>query len=728
MSGKFNFDPPSSASSDSGEENETHLAMDSTSDAECITNTATEVEMLDEELEICTALGTVATCESPHENAEGSSSGSGEEAVQIEEDEPAFEDALPSTEGVSTPGHMSPTPHSKPATPLKQQGILGQMRSPRARRQRTSSTSLSGASSTTCQSREPILGGKRRAIYTSGRPPWYDTQGQMVEPFVIGVCGGSASGKTTVARKIIEELDVHWVTLLSLDSFYKILTPKQHEEAERNEYNFDHPDAFDFELVIKTLKRLKEGKKVEVPIYNFLTHRRESKTKTMYGANVIIFEGILAFYSPELVKLLDMKVFVETDSDERLVRRLTRDITSRGRDLDGVLKQYFKFVKPAFDYYIAPSMVHADIIVPRETLHLTGEAVHLTGGETVHRTGETVHLTGGVTVHLTGGVTVHLTGGLTVHLTGGETMHLTGGVTVHLTGGVTVHLTGGVTVHLTGGVTVHLTGGVTVHLTGGVTVHLTGGVTVHLTGGVTVHLTGGRRGFKLREKLAHVSFSDARPCSLHLLPSTPQVRGLHTFIRNKETPRDEFIFYSKRLIRLVIEHALTLLPFRDVCVETPQGVQYSGKRIATERLCGVSILRAGETMEGALCDVLKDVRIGKILIQTNQETGEPELYYLRLPKDIKDYQLFVMDATVATGAAAMMAIKILLDHDVPEDNISLCSLLMTEQGVHNIAYAFPKVKIVTTAIDPGVNDKFYIVPGIGNFGDRYFGTEPPEEG
>ena len=118
----------------------------------------------------------------------------------------------------------------------------------------------------------------------------------MMEPFVIGVCGGSASGKTTVAKKIIKELDVPWVTLLSLDSFYKILTPKQHEESGRNEYNFDHPDAFDFDLVVKTLKRLKEGKKVEIPIYNYVTHSRESKTKTMYGANVIIFEGILAFY------------------------------------------------------------------------------------------------------------------------------------------------------------------------------------------------------------------------------------------------------------------------------------------------------------------------------------------------------------------------------------------------------------------------------------------------
>lgn len=115
------------------------------------------------------------------------------------------------------------------------------------------------------------------------------------------------------------------------------------------------------------------------------------------------------------------------------------------------------------------------------------------------------------------------------------------------------------------------------------------------------------------------------PESLHLLPVTPQIKGLHTFIRNQETSRDEFIFYSNRLIRLVIEYALGLMPFKEVKVETPQNMPYEGKRMACEKICGVSILRAGETMEQALCDVCKDIRIGKILIQTNQSTGEPEV-------------------------------------------------------------------------------------------------------
>lgn len=170
-----------------------------------------------------------------------------------------------------------------------------------------------------------------------------------------------------------------------------------------------------------------------------------------------------------------------------------------------------------------------------------------------------------------------------------------------------------------------------------------------------------------------------------------QIKGLHTFIRNANTSRDEFIFYSNRLIRLVIEYALSLMPFKDVQVDTPQGLSYTGKRMSSNRICGVSILRAGETMEQAVSEVCKNIRIGKILIQTNQMTGEPELYYLRLPKDIKDYRVILMDATVATGAAGIMAIRVLLDHDVPEENIMLVSLLMAEVGVHSIAYAFPKV-------------------------------------
>lgn len=145
-----------------------------------------------------------------------------------------------------------------PASPttipsLKPKGSSS-LRSPRPRRQRTTSINQT----TTINATESIIRHNNRTIYTAGRPPWYNCAGQQVEPFVIGICGGSASGKTTVAQKIIESLDVPWVTLLSMDCFYKILNPEEHERAGRNEYNFDHPDSFDIDLMVDVLRKLKE--------------------------------------------------------------------------------------------------------------------------------------------------------------------------------------------------------------------------------------------------------------------------------------------------------------------------------------------------------------------------------------------------------------------------------------------------------------------------------------
>ncbi|XP_026174033.1 uridine-cytidine kinase-like 1 isoform X3 [Mastacembelus armatus] len=484
--------------------------------------------------------------------------------------------------------------------------------------------SLSPRKRTTSQSKTepPLLRTNKRTIYTAGRPPWYNVTGTTFkEAFVIGLCGGSASGKTTVANKIIEALDVPWVVLLSMDSFYKVLSKEEQELAAKNEYNFDHPDAFDFELLITVLRKLKKGKSIKVPVYDFTSHCRRKEWKTVYGANVVIFEGILAFANKELLKLLDMKVFVDTDSDIRLIRRLKRDISQRGRDISGIIKQYNKFVKPAFEQYIEPTVQVADIVVPR----------------------------------------------------GGENFVALDLIVQH------------------------------------------------------VHSQLEKREITVRSALASAHQGQPLPKTLSVMESTPQVRGMHTIIRNKETSRDEFIFYSKRLMRLLIEHALSFLPLKPVSVETPQGAIYEGKRLSGKRITGVSILRAGETMEQALMAVCKDIRLGKILIQTNHDTGEPELHYLRLPKDISEDYVILMDSTVSTGAAALMAVRVLLDHDVAEDKIFLLSLLMAEMGVHSVAYAFPKVRIITTAVDKEVNDQFHIIPGIGNFGDRYFGTDAPSD-
>ncbi|NXP54709.1 UCKL1 protein, partial [Heliornis fulica] len=306
--------------------------------------------------------------------------------------------------------------------------------------------------------------------------------------------------------------------------------------------------------------------------------------KTVYGANVVVFEGILAFANKELLKLLDMKVFVDTDSDIRLVRRLQRDIMERGRDVVGVIKQYHKFVKPAFEQYIEPTVQVADIVVPR----------------------------------------------------GGENF-------------VALDL-----------------------------------IVQHVHSQLEKVRAGLLRGRQQRP------LTQSGGCSCWQ-PPAPEAPGI--------------------------------APLSSVTVETPQGTTYEGKQFHRQRITGVSILRAGETMEQALTAVCKDIRLGKILIQTNHDTGEPELHYLRLPKEIGEDYVILMDSTVSTGAAAMMAIRVLLDHDVQEERIFLLSLLMAEMGVRSVAYAFPRVRIITTAVDERINEEFHIIPGIGNFGDRYFGTD-----
>ncbi|XP_042320513.1 uridine-cytidine kinase 2 isoform X2 [Sceloporus undulatus] len=181
------------------------------------------------------------------------------------------------------------------------------------------------------------------------------------EPFLIGVSGGTASGKSSVCAKIVQllgqnDVDHHHkqVVILSQDSFYRILTTEQKAKALKGQFNFDHPDAFDNELVVKTLREIMEGKTVQIPVYDFMSHSRKEETVSVYPADVVLFEGILAFYSQEVRDLFQMKLFVDTDADTRLSRRVLRDISERGRDLEQILSQYITFVKPAFEEFCLP--------------------------------------------------------------------------------------------------------------------------------------------------------------------------------------------------------------------------------------------------------------------------------------------------------------------------------------------------------------------------------------
>uniref|UniRef100_A0A8C6R9P6 Uridine-cytidine kinase n=2 Tax=Nannospalax galili TaxID=1026970 RepID=A0A8C6R9P6_NANGA len=190
-------------------------------------------------------------------------------------------------------------------------------------------------------------------------------------PFLIGVSGGTASGKSTVCEKILELLGQNEVdrrqrklVILSQDCFYKVLTAEQKAKALKGQYNFDHPDAFDNDLMHRTLKNIVEGQTVEVPTYDFVTHSRLPETTVVYPADVVLFEGILVFYSQEIRDMFHLRLFVDTDSDVRLSRRVLRDV-HRGRDLEQILTQYTTFVKPAFEEFCLPTKKYADVIIPR---------------------------------------------------------------------------------------------------------------------------------------------------------------------------------------------------------------------------------------------------------------------------------------------------------------------------------------------------------------------------
>jgi len=186
-------------------------------------------------------------------------------------------------------------------------------------------------------------------------------QALFASPVLIGIAGGTGSGKTTMADRIIEEFPEHCV-LICQDSYYKDISHLSVEE--RAKTNFDHPDSLDFDLLRQHLLDLAQGKAIEKPIYSFKTHARETTTERVEPAQVIIVEGILLFAVPEMRDLFDLKIFVKTDDDVRLLRRIERDIAERGRSFDGVKEQYLKTVKPMHDAYVEPSKHYADVIFP----------------------------------------------------------------------------------------------------------------------------------------------------------------------------------------------------------------------------------------------------------------------------------------------------------------------------------------------------------------------------
>ncbi|KAK8705887.1 hypothetical protein V6N13_049473 [Hibiscus sabdariffa] len=396
------------------------------------------------------------------------------------------------------------------------------------------------------------------------------------QPFVIGVAGGAASGKTTVCDMIIQQLHDQRVVLVNQDSFYHNLT--EEELAKVHEYNFDHPDAFDTEKLLVSMENLRHDQAVDIPNYDFKSYKNNFfAARRVNPSDVIILEGILIFHDPRVRELMNMKIFVDSDADVRLARRIRRDTVEKGRDIGAVLDQYSKFVKPAFDDYTSNKEHELCKIYP----------------------------------------------------------------------------------------------------------------------------------------------------NLYVIQSTFQIRGMHTLIRDSQTTKHDFVFYADRLIRLVVEHGLGHLPFTEKQVITPTGSVYTGVDFC-KRLCGVSVIRSGESMENALRACCKGIKIGKILIHREGDNGQ-QLIYEKLPQDISERHVLLLDPILGTGNSAVQAISLLIKKGVPESNIIFLNLISAPQGVHVVCKSFPRVKIVTSEIDIGLNEDFRVVPGMGEFGDRYFGTDDDDD-
>ena len=184
----------------------------------------------------------------------------------------------------------------------------------------------------------------------------------LMDTILIGIAGGTGSGKTTLADKLVESFGRDEVSILRHDNYYK-----RHDDIpfeERAKLNYDHPDAFDTDLLCQHILELKAGKSIEMPVYDYAMHNRSDKTILVHPAPVIVLESILLFVEKDLCDLMDIKVFVDTDADVRILRRILRDVKERGRSLDSVVTQYLTTVKPMHEQFVEPSKRRADVIIP----------------------------------------------------------------------------------------------------------------------------------------------------------------------------------------------------------------------------------------------------------------------------------------------------------------------------------------------------------------------------
>mmetsp|Transcript_29102 Transcript_29102/g.51146 ORF Transcript_29102/g.51146 Transcript_29102/m.51146 type:complete len:221 (+) Transcript_29102:195-857(+) len=213
---------------------------------------------------------------------------------------------------------------------------------------------------------------------------------------------------------------------------------------------------------------------------------------------------------------------------------------------------------------------------------------------------------------------------------------------------------------------------------------------------------------------------NAKFSNLYIMEPTPYLRFLHAMIRDKSQDRGKFVFYTDQLLRLLCEYSFVAVPYKSKMVTTPTGNEFQG--VDFDGIAGVSVMRSGEAMEAALRSVMLDIKVGKVLVQNDTETKERRLLYSKLPKDITKHHVMLLDPILASGTSALAVIKHLLEVGVTEEQITFVTMISCPEGIKNVLEAHPKISLVTSMVDDEINAQRILIPGIGEFSDRYFGT------
>ncbi|KAI6395046.1 hypothetical protein MCOR21_010431 [Pyricularia oryzae] len=328
------------------------------------------------------------------------------------------------------------------------------------------------------------------------------------------------------------------------------------------------------------------------------------ETTSIYSPHVLILEGIFALYDPRVLDLLDMRIFCEEDADVCLTRRIIRDVRDRGRDVEGIIKQWLAFVKPNFVKFVDPQRKVADIIVPRGVENKVA-------------------------------------------------------------------------------------------------------ITMMVQYIEQKLLEKSKQHRAALSRLQLESLEIPLSSKVIFIEQTPQLRGIDTILHDIDTTSEDFIFYFDRLSALLIELALNHVRFESTAITTPQGYTYNGLRRAQGDVSAIVLERGGAALEVGLKRVIPDCKTGHIVIESNVRTGEPELKYQKLPRDIQTHgSVLLLDCHMSSGGSALMAVQVLLDHGVTQDRIVLATYSAGRMGLHRLTTVFPDITVVACKLVQDIEERW----------------------